>query len=168
MDKIIDKFYNGSIQNNGYNKSLTSNKFSSPNLLENKYNRTNNYNQRYNNGQRIMANSPIPRTQYSMGLQAPTIIGRPPTTNNITIPYQRINPYSTLKKNYPENIFKMNILNNRIKQLEEENKKDKLKIQRLMEGSTFSPNENSNFNRTVFNSNSNSPKDIYSSFESFL
>ena len=72
MDKIIDKFYNGSIQNNGYNKPrLTSNKFSSPNLLENKYNRinlNNNYNQRYTNGQRIMANSPIPKTNYSMRL----------------------------------------------------------------------------------------------------
>ena len=147
MDKIIDKFYNGSIQNNGYNKSrLTSNKFSSPNLLENKYNRNNNiYNQRYNNGQRIMENSPIPRTQYSMGLNVPTITGRPPTTN-YTIPYQTINPYSNIKKNYPENIFKMNILNNKIQQLEEENKRDKLRIQRLMEGSTFS-SENNNLKK---------------------
>ena len=151
MDKIIDKFYNGSIQNNGYNKSrLTNNKFSSPNLLENRYNRTNNYNQRYNNGQRIMANSPIPRTQYSMGLQAPTITGRPPS-HYTTIPYETINPYSTLQKNYPNNILKMNILDTKIKQLEEENKRDRLRIQRLMEGSTFSPDQNNNFNRTSSN-----------------
>ena len=156
MDKIIDTFYNGSIQNNNYNKSrLKSNKFSSPNLLENKYNRNNNYSQRYENGQRIMLNSPVPRTQYSMGLQAPTITGRPPTTHYSSVPYQTVNPYSTLKKNYPENIFKMNILNNRIQQLEEENKRDRYRIQRLMEGSTFSPDENNNFNRTVFNSNPN-------------
>ena len=156
MDKIIDTFYNGSIQNNNYNKSrLKSNKFSSPNLLENKYNRNNNYSQRYENGQRIMLNSPVPRTQYSMGLQAPTITGRPPTTHYSSVPYQTVNPYSTLKKNYPENIFKMNILNNRIQQLEEENKRDRYRIQRLMEGSTFAPEENNNFNRTVFNSNPN-------------
>ena len=156
MDKIIDTFYNGSIQNNNYNKSrLKSNKFSSPNLLENKYNRNNNYSQRYENGQRIMLNSPVPRTQYSMGLQAPTITGRPPTTHYSSVPYQTVNPYSTLKKNYPENIFKMNILNNRIQQLEEENKRDRYRIQRLMEGSTFAPDENNNFNRTVFNSNPN-------------
>ena len=37
MDKILDKFYNGSIQKVGYNKPrLTSNKFSAPNLLENR------------------------------------------------------------------------------------------------------------------------------------
>ena len=99
MDKIIDTFYNGSIQNNNYNKSrLKSNKFSSPNLLENRYERNNNYSQRYENGQRIMLNSPVPRTQYSMGLQAPTITGRPPTTHYSSVPYQTVNPYSTLKK----------------------------------------------------------------------
>ena len=156
MNKIIDTFYNGSLQNNNYTKhKLTNNKFSSPNLLENRYNKNNNYNQRYENGQRIMNNSPMPRTQYSMGLQVPTITGRSPVTHYSTLPYQTINPYSTLKKNYSENIFKLNILNNRINQLEEENKRDRLRINRLMEGSTFSPNENNNLNRTVFNSNPN-------------
>ena len=47
----------------------------------------------------------------------------------------------------------MNILNNRIQQLEEENKRDRYRLQRLMEGSTFGPDENNNLNRTVFNSN---------------
>ena len=156
MNKIIDTFYNGSLQNNNYTKhKLTNNKFSSPNLLENRYNKNNNYNQRYENGQRIMNDSPMPRTQYSMGLQVPTITGRSPVTHYSTLPYQTINPYSTLKKNYSENIFKLNILNNRINQLEEENKRDRLRINRLMEGSTFSPNENNNLNRTVFNSNPN-------------
>ena len=154
MDKIIDKFYNGSIQNNTYNKSrLTNNKFSSPNLLENRYNRNNNYNSRYDNGQRIIENNPVPKTKYSMGLQAPTITGHLPTHNNITLPYRSTNPYSTLTKNYSDNYLKINILNNRISQLEEENKRDRLRIQRLMEGSTFSPDDNNNFNRTAFNSN---------------
>ena len=156
MDKIIDTFYNGSI--NGYHKSkLTSNKFSSPNLLENKYNRinyNNNDNQRYKNGQRIM-NTPIPKTNYSIGLNAPTITGRPPMCQSTTLPFQNdgANTYSFLQKNYPDNILKMNTLDTRIKQMEEENKRDKLKIQRLLEGSTFSPNDNqlNNFNRTYIN-----------------
>lgn len=157
MDKIIDTFYNSSINNNGYHKSrLTSNKFSSPNLLENRYNRNNynnNDNQRYKNGQRIM-NTPIPKTNYSIGLNVP----HPPST---TIPFQNndVNTYSFLQKNYPDNILKMNILDTRIKQMEDENKRDKLKIQRLLEGSTFSPNDNqfpqNNFNRTyIYNPSS--------------
>ena len=162
MDKIIDTFYNGSIRNNGYNKSrLTSNKFSSPNLLENRYNRINlniNDNQRYKNGQRIM-NTPIPRTNYSMGLNVPTITGHPPMNQSTTLPYPNndTNTYSFLQKNYPDNILKMHILDNRIKQMEDENKRDKLKIQRLLEGSTFAPDDNqfnsinNNFNRTYIN-----------------
>ena len=72
-----------------------------------------------------------------------------------TLPYKNnnTNTYSFLQKNYPENILKMNILENRIKQMENENKRDKLKIQRLLEGSTFSPNDNqlqNNFNKTNY------------------
>ena len=154
MDTIIDTFYNGSLQKYNYTKPrITNNKFSSPNLLESRFKKNNNYNQRYENGQRIMNNNPVPRTQYSMGLQVPTITGHSPVTH--TLSYQTINPYSTLKRNYSENIFKLNILNNRINQLEEENRRDKFRINRLMEGSTFSPDENVNFNRTVFNNNPN-------------
>ena len=146
MDKIIDKFYNGSvqtIQNGGYEKPrLTSNIYSSPNLLENKYNRTigNTYNQRYSNGQRIMENAPIPRTQYSMGLNAPTIRGNPPISQSMTNPFRSIeNPYSTIRHNYEPNQLKMNLLNNRIREMEDETARNRLKIQRLMEGSSFSP-----------------------------
>ena len=104
MEKVIDQFYNGSIQNGGYKRKLTSNKFSSPNLLENKYNRinTNNnpYNQRYENGQRIFENNPVPRTQYSMGLRVPTIRGNPPLNQTITNPFKsEENPYSTINHN---------------------------------------------------------------------
>ena len=143
MDKIIDKFYNGSVQNGAYNKpTLTSNKFSSPNLLENKYNRTSGskYNYRYDNGQKIMENSPVPRTQYSMGLRVPTIRGNPPFNQSITNPFRSMeNPYSTLRKNYNTNQLRLNLLNNRIREMEDENTRNKYKIQRLLEGSSFGP-----------------------------
>ena len=144
MEKVIDQFYNGSIQNGGYKRKLTSNKFSSPNLLENKYNRinTNNnpYNQRYENGQRIFENNPVPRTQYSMGLRVPTIRGNPPLNQTITNPFKsEENPYSTINRNYSPNKLKLELLNNKIKVMEDENYRNKLKIQRLMEGSSFGP-----------------------------
>ena len=142
MDKIVDKFYNGSIQNGGFKPRLTSNKFSSPNLLENKYNRQNgsSYNQRYNNGQQIIENAPVPRTQYSIGLRVPTIRGNPPLNPSITNPFKSSeNPYSTLQKNYGPNQYKLSILNNRIREMEDENARNRLKIQRLMEGSSFAP-----------------------------
>ena len=138
-----------------YKSRLTNNKFSSPNLLENRYNRSNNYNLRYYNNQRDMTYSPVPMTQFSTGLQAPTIIGRNPMTLYSTIPYQTINPYGSLKNNKSENIFKMNILNNRINQLEEENKVDKLRLQKLIEDNVFYPDKYNNYNRVVFNSNRN-------------
>ena len=142
MDNIIDKFYNGSVQNGGFKPRLTSNKFSSPNLLENKYNRQNGnpYNQRYSNGQQIIENAPVPRTQYSMGLRVPTIRGNPPINQSITNPFKSSeNPYSTLQKNYEPNQYKLSILNNRIREMEDENARNRLKIQRLMEGSSFAP-----------------------------
>ena len=78
-----------------------------------------------------------------------------------TLPYKNNNTniYSFLQKNYPENILKMNILENRIKQMKNGNKRDKLKIQRLLEGSTFSPNDNqlqNNLNKTTIINNPNS------------
>ena len=143
MENIVSKFYNQSIENGGVRQpKLTSNKFSSPNLLDNRYNRTigNPYNNRYNNGQRIMENAPVPRTQYSMGLNVPTIRGSPPLYQSVTNPFREMeNPYSTLNKNYSPNKYKLNILDNRIREMEDENKRNKLKIQRLMEGSSFSP-----------------------------
>ena len=144
MDKIIEKFYNGSIPNGGNNKPrLTSNKFSSPNLLENRYNRTNEnnkYNLRYSNGQKIMENAPVPRTQYSMGLNTLTIRGNPPMMQSATNPFRVTDePYSTLTKNYSLNKYKLGILDNRIREMEDENKRNKLKIKRLMEGSYFAP-----------------------------
>ena len=147
MYKIVDKFYNGSIQNNTYNKPrLTSNKFSSPNLLENRYN----INKRYENGQRIIENSPIPKTQYSMGLNVPTMRGGPPLYSTITNPFKRQEePYSTLKRNYEPDILKMNILDNKIKVMEEENKRNKLKIERLMEGDSFGHNERPFWNNNI-------------------
>ena len=147
MDKIVDKFYNESIQNGSNQKPrLTSNKFSSPNLLGNRYN----VNKRYDNGQRIIENSPVPRTQYSMGLNAPTMPGNPPLFSTVTNPFKKVeNPYSTLRRNYEPDVLKMNILDNRIKEMEEENKRNKLKIQRLMEGDSFGhqkPFWNNNYN----------------------
>ena len=144
MDKIIEKFYNGSVPNGSYYKpKLTSNKFSSPNLLENRYNRNNEndkYNLRYSNGQKIMENAPVPRTQYSMGLNTLTIRGNPPMSQSITNPFKEPEePYSTLTKNYTPNKFKLSILDNRIREMEDENKRNKLKIKRLMEGSYFAP-----------------------------
>lgn len=144
MDKILDKFYNGSIQKVGYNKPrLTSNKFSAPNLLENRYNSNGNTNNlRYSNGQRIIENSPVPRTHYSMGLQVPTIRGNPPLSQSVTNPFLSMNnPYSTIQHNYEPNKLKLNILDNRIREMEEENLRNGLKIQRLMEGSNFGPDK---------------------------
>ena len=162
MDKIIEKFYNGSIPNGGYNKPrLTSNKFSSPNLLENRYNRTNEnnkYNLRYSNGQKIMENAPVPRTQYSMGLNSLTIKGNPPFYRSAVNPYRvDEDPYSTLTKNFKPNKLKLSILDYRIKEMEDENKRNKLKIKRLMEGSYFAPE------KPYWNSNpnyANNPKNL--------
>ena len=146
MNVIIDKFYNESIDNIYNRPRLTKNNFSSPNLLQDKYS---NINLRYNNGRNTFQNRPVPRTNFSMGLQAPTITGHPPFTHSTTIPFVT-DPYSTIQKNYPDNVFKMHILENRINQMEEENKRDKLRIERLIEGSDFGTK-----GQTYFNSNPN-------------
>ena len=160
MDGIIDKFYNQSLKPN--NKSLlTNNKFSSPNLLGNKYSINNlnddNKNKRYNNKEGTIMSSPMPKTTYSMGLQAPTVRGSPPSAYSTTVPYRikNENDYSNLQKNYTPNIFKLNTLNNRIKQLEEDNKRDQLRIKRLIEGNNLFPDERNSHNRTTMNSNQN-------------
>ena len=177
MENIINQFYNGSVQNGGYKPKLTSNKFSSPNLLQNKYNRTNNnpYNQRYENGQRILENNPVPRTQYSMGLNVPTIRGNPPLNKSITNPFKTAeNPYSTIERNYSPDKLKLEILNNKIRVMEDENYRNKLKIKRLMEGSNFGPenpfwNSNPNYvnNPNNLNEAMNNLRNPYLTMEEF-
>ncbi len=134
MDTIIDTFYNDSLYK--YKPRLTNNKSSTPNLFENRLYKTN-----LNDGFQINKRAnPIPKTNYSMGLHVPTIRGHPPTNNSIAIPYP--NPtrsYSTIRKNLEPESIKFHILNDRIKNLE-----DQLRVHRFIE-------ENNTFNKTYMN-----------------
>jgi len=105
MDKLIDKFYNGSMSNFGFgtlgskSPSLIHNKVMTPKPDPSKYNNrqtilnpnksqnsNNILNSRYNASQTLF-NNPIPKTQYSIGLQVPTT-SDPLITKALTIPYQ--------------------------------------------------------------------------------
>ena len=106
MDKLIDKFYNGSMSNLGFGaigskgpsllnykvmtpktdpkKTINNQTIFNPNKSLNNIN--NNMNSRYN-GSQTLFNNPVPKTQYSIGLQAQTT-SDPLVNKALTIPYQ--------------------------------------------------------------------------------
>ena len=165
MDKLIDKFYNGSMSNFGFGTlglkgpSLINNKVMTPKPEPTKYNNrqtifnpnksinsNNNLNSRYNGNQSLF-NSPVPKTQYSMGLQAPTI-SDPLTTKALTIPYQSPgfentvqNPFDSTKKYFKPEILKVHMLEQKIKEMDEKNKADKKRMREIIEGNVLNINQ---------------------------
>ena len=147
MDKILDKFYNGSITNNQFPTSfhgLKSNKFSSPNLLGNsKYNINTQFPKISNNNSRYIP--PMPRTNFSNGLQAPIVSELPTMYKSTTIPFSPAPPaYSAIKKNYEPNEIKIHLLESRIKEVENQNKEDQKKIAKIIENSFYKNNNQNN------------------------
>ena len=149
MDKLIDKFYNGSMSNFGFGTlgskgpSLLNHKVMTPKPAHSKYNNqqstfnpdksqinNNPMNSRYNASQTLFQN-PVPKTQYSIGLNAP-VISQPLNAKTLTIPYHPPgyennpnNPYETTKKYFKPEILKVHMLEQKIKEMENKNKEDK-------------------------------------------
>ena len=162
MDRIIDKFYNGSMSSNfGFGTigskgpNIYTHKVMTPKPDPTKYtnNQTlfnanksqvniNNLNSRYNASQTLF-NNPVPKTQYSVGLQVPTTAD-PLLTRGVTIPFQPPgytetpqNPYEPTKKYFKPEILKVHMLEQKIKEMEEKNKEDKRRMREIIEGNVL-------------------------------
>ena len=96
----------------------------------------------YDTNEEVFTNIANPYRRYSRHL-----------SNSLNFRYIPID-YS-IKKNKSVNIFKMNILNNRIKQLEEDINRDQLRINKLIEDNYLfmQRNNKNNFNKFYINSN---------------
>ena len=163
MDKLIDKFYNGNMSNFGFGTlgskgpSLINNKVMTPKPTSSKYNNertifnpnksqnsVNNMNSRYNPNQTLL-NSPVPKTQYSIGLKVPTV-SEPLTTKALTIPYKSPfdnnvqNPFEPTKKYFKPEILKVHMLEQKIKEMDEKNKADKKRMREIIEGNVLNIN----------------------------
>ena len=162
MDRIIDKFYNGSMSSNfGFGTigskgpNIYTHKVMTPKPDPTKYtnNQTlfnanksqvniNNLNSRYNASQTLF-NNPVPKTQYSVGLQVPTV-SDPLLTRGVTIPFQPPgynetpqNPYESTKKYFKPEILKVHMLEQKIKEMDEKNKEDKRRMREIIEGNVL-------------------------------
>ena len=163
MDRIIDKFYNGSMSNFGFGTigskgpNLYTHKVMTPKPDPTKYtnnqslfnpnksqNGINNINTKYNASQTLF-NNPVPKTQYSIGLQAPTV-SDPLLTKALTIPFQPTqydapqNPYEPTKRYFKPEILKVQMLEQKIKEMEEKNKEDKRRMREIIEGNVLNVN----------------------------
>ena len=167
MDRLIDKFYNGSMSTfgfgtlgNGRTPNITTNKISTP-----KPNSQNSIYNNYNNKNTIYS---VPKTQYSMGLNAP-VVSNPLITQSITLPYRpNYSNYNdtqmqtqTTKKYFKPEILKVQMLEQKIKEMEEKNKEDKKRMREIIEGNVLNAkeppkNNNTDINNNIDNANPNS------------
>ena len=162
MDKLIDKFYNGSMHKFGFgtvgsiNPNGLNNKVMTPRPTKINYNATNqsilnqnrsqnNINNNRYNGSQTVFNNPVPKTQYSMGLNAPTISG--PLTKTLTIPYKQTQysnletvPNGQTKRYFKPEILKVQMLEQKIKEIEEKSKEDKRRMRQIIEGNVLNVN----------------------------
>jgi hypothetical protein len=99
-------------------------------------------NSRYNPSQTLF-NNPVPKTQYSVGLQVPTV-SDPLLTRGLTIPFRPPeynetpqNPYDTTKKYFKPEILKVHMLEQKIKEMDEKNKEDKRRMREIIEGNVL-------------------------------
>ena len=164
MDKLIDKFYNGSMSKFGFgtvgsmNPNTLNNKVMTPRPQQIKYNNTNrslfnqnrsqnNINNNRYNGSQTLFNNPVPKTQYSIGLKVPTT-SDPLLTKTVTIP--NINQTDYNNRNMAENgltkrffkpeILKVHMLEQKIKEMEDKNKEDKKRMRQIIEGNVLNVN----------------------------
>ena len=165
MDKLIDKFYNGSMHKFGFgtvgsiNSNIMNHKVMTPRPTKINYNQgnqsilnqnrsqnnINSYNTRYN-GSKTLFNHPVPKTQYSMGMQVPTI-SEPLTTKNLIIPYKKTEyngmetvPNGQTKRYFKPEILKVQMLEQKIKEIEEKSKEDKRRMRQIIEGNVLNVN----------------------------
>ena len=179
MDKLIDKFYNGSMSNFGFGTigskgpTLLNHKVMTPKQTHSKYNNqqtifnpnksqisNNPMNSRYNANQTLF-NNPVPKTQYSIGLNVPTVTG-PINTKGLTIPYQPTryennpqNTFETTKKYFKPEILKVHMLEQKIKEMENQNKEDKRRMREIIEGNVFNINPPPQRQQTMQNLDNN-------------
>ena len=165
MDKLIDKFYNGSMHRFGFgtvgsiNSNIMNHKVMTPRPSKINYNQgnqtmlnqnhsqnnINSYNTRYN-GSKTLFNNPVPKTQYSMGLQVPTT-SDPLITKNLIIPYKKTEyngmetvPNGQTKRYFKPEILKVQMLEQKIKEIEEKSKEDKRRMRQIIEGNVLNVN----------------------------
>ena len=164
MDKLVDKFYNGNINKFGFGTvgsikpNIMNHKVMTPRPIQIKYNNNqtllnqnrsqntiNNINSRYN-GNQTLFNNPVPKTQYSMGLQVPTT-SQPLTTKALTLPYKQTEyngietvPNGQTKRYFKPEILKVQMLEQKIKEIEEKNKADKRRMREIIEGNVLNIN----------------------------
>ena len=164
MDKLIDKFYNGSMHKFGFgtvgsiNSNLPSHKVMTPRPTQIKYNNNptllnqnrsqnniNNINTRYN-GSQTLFNNPVPKTQYSMGLNVPTT-SDPLITRGLTLPYKKTEyngletvPNGQTKRYFKPEILKVQMLEQKIKEIEEKSKADKRRMRQIIESNVLNVN----------------------------
>ena len=175
MEKIIDRFYNGSMSNFGFGtlsngkipSVLTTNKIFTPKQTHQNsiyQNRPINsaYNNNYNSKNTLYS---LPKTQYSMGLNVPTVSG-PLNTQAVTLPNlpnynDTLTQTQTTKKYFKPEILKVHMLEQKIKEMEEKNKEDKKRMREIIEGNVLNVNDppknnNNNTNNNIDNVNPNS------------
>ena len=165
MDKLIDKFYNGSMHKFGFGTvgsiqpNVPSHKVMTPRPTKINYNsknqtllnqnrsqnNINNINSRYNGSQTVF-NNPVPKTQYSMGLNVPTI-SEPLNTKTLTIPFKQPEyngvetvPNGQTKRYFKPEILKVQMLEQKIKEIEEKSKADKRRMREIIEGNVLNVN----------------------------
>ena len=161
MDKLIDKFYNGSMHKFGFgtlnsiNTNVLNHKVMTPRPTQIKYNNNqtllnqtrsqNNINTRYNDSQTLF-NNPVPKTQYSMGLNVPTT-SDPLITKGLTLPYKKTEyngletvPNGQTKRYFKPEILKVQMLEQKIKEIEEKSKADKRRMREIIEGNVLNVN----------------------------
>ena len=189
MDKLVDKFYNGSMSNFGFGTlgskvpSLINHKVMTPKPDPSRYNNNPNQtifnpnksqnnisnNSLYNPNQTVLFNNPVPKTQYSIGLQVPTVTG-PLTTKTLTIPYQSPsyenntqNPFEPTKKYFKPEILKVHMLEQKIKEMENKNNEDKKRMRQIIEGNVLNINPPPPRTQTMpnnVNNNNNNPSSL--------
>ena len=161
MDKLIDKFYNGSMHKFGFgtvnsvNTNALNHKVMTPRPMQIKYNNNqtllnqnrsqNNINTRYNVSQTLF-NNPVPKTQYSIGLNVPTT-SDPLITKGLTLPYKKTEyngletvPNGQTKRYFKPEILKVQMLEQKIKEIEEKSKADKRRMREIIEGNVLNVN----------------------------
>ena len=178
MEKVIDKFYNGNMSNFGFGTlglkgpNITNNKVMTPKSIPSKNNNRqtifnpnkslnsiNILNSRYNASQTLF-NNPVPKTQYSIGLQVPTT-SDPLTAKALTIPYQpplnntTQNLFEPTKKYFKPEILKVHMLEQKIKEMEENHKADKRRMREIIEGNVLNINSPPPRQQTVPNIDNN-------------
>jgi len=164
MDKLVDKFYNGNLHKFGFGtvgsikQNIMNHKVMTPRPIQIKYNNNqtllnqnrsqnniNNINKRYT-GNQTLFNNPVPKTQYSMGLQVPTT-SEPFTTKALTLPFKQTEyngmetvPNGQTKRYFKPEILKVQMLEQKIKEIEEKSKADKRRMREIIEGNVLNVN----------------------------